>query len=164
MPNITLREIDKTNYRVIGRLSHTLSPEQQTWVAHNAMSMMDAHYGFGDDRVKLTVRGIYADDEPVGLVLWGSFPEGFPAVTDQTGVQWWVVRLMTAAAHQGKGYGRAAMQYIIDDVRSRGAEALYISFVPGNDVARKLYESLGFVDTGEVDDGEVVYRLDLKAT
>ncbi|MFN8530639.1 MAG: GNAT family N-acetyltransferase [Anaerolineae bacterium] len=145
---ITLREINQENYRVISLLWHTLSPEQQRWVAHNAISMLDAHYF-----PHLIVRGIYNDDTPVGLVLWSY-------ETDDN--RWWIIRLMTAAPYQGKGYGRTALQQVIDGIRDQGADAVYISFVKGNEVAEKLYASMGFVDTGEIIEGEIVYRLALK--
>ncbi len=145
---ITLREITKDNYNVIARLSHTLPPEEQRYVAHNAISILDAHYEGG------SVRGVYADETPVGLVYWGW--------DDDFGGSWWISRLMTAKPYQGKGYGRAVMQQVIDDVRAHGADALYISFVASNEVASTLYRALGFVDTGKVLEGEIVYKLDLK--
>jgi diamine N-acetyltransferase len=37
-----------------------------------------------------------------------------------------------------------------------------ISYEPGNDVARKLYASFGFYETGELDEGEVVALLRLR--
>ena len=49
MAVITLKPIDQHNYREISVLSHTLTPEQQTWVAHNATSILDAQYTFGMD-------------------------------------------------------------------------------------------------------------------
>jgi diamine N-acetyltransferase len=42
-----------------------------------------------------------------------------------------------------------------------GYTAILISFVPENVAARNLYASLGFVDTGEIEEGEIVYRLPL---
>jgi hypothetical protein len=36
---------------------------------------------------------------------------------------------------------------------------VWISFVPGNDIARDLYVKIGFEDTGEVVEGELVYKL-----
>lgn len=36
-----------------------------------------------------------------------------------------------------------------------------ISWVPENAAAEKLYEKPGFMKTGEIEDGEVVARLDL---
>jgi hypothetical protein len=36
-----------------------------------------------------------------------------------------------------------------------------ISFVPLNTAAACLYESMGFVDKGEVEEGEIVMEMDL---
>ncbi len=158
MAAVTLRKIDKTNYREIALLTNTLTDEQKLMVTDNGISILDAHYRFGEDHPDMIaeVRGIYADDEPVGLVLWAFDPA-------EAEKHWWVVRLMTAGTHQGKGIGRAALQQAIECVRELGADKLYIGFKPHNTVARHLYGSLGFVDTGEMQQGEVIYRLDLNA-
>ena len=37
-----------------------------------------------------------------------------------------------------------------------------ISYEPKNEGARKLYASLGFVETGDMDEGEVVAELNLR--
>ncbi len=74
----------------------------------------------------------------------------------------WIVRLMVDKAHHRKGYGRRAMELVLDRFgRIDGCTEAWVSFVPGNDHAMKLYESLGFRPTGAVIDGELVYRLDL---
>ena len=39
-----------------------------------------------------------------------------------------------------------------------GATGFALSYAPENTVARSLYASLGFAETGEVDDDEVVAR------
>jgi len=149
MPTITLRAIRRDNWRRIAFLSRTLPQDQQRFVAHNAISMLDAHYSDG----ALVDVGIYADDQPVGYVLYGR---------DTDTGKWWIIRLMIAHAEQGKGYGRAAMQQVIERLRATpGCEAIYISFEPENDAARNLYTSLGFVDTGEIEEGELVFRLPL---
>ena len=41
------------------------------------------------------------------------------------------------------------------------ANSIYLSCEPDNDVARKLYTSLDFIETGEIYDDEIVMRLDL---
>jgi diamine N-acetyltransferase len=70
---------------------------------------------------------------------------------------------MVDVKHQGKGYGRAIMEQVIDVLKQEpGRDAIYISFEPSNDVARVLYSSLGFVDTGTMLEGETVFRLPLK--
>jgi diamine N-acetyltransferase len=52
------------------------------------------------------------------------------------------------------------MLAIIDYLRaSEGATSFALSYAPDNAVARRLYASLGFVETGEREDGELVARL-----
>jgi diamine N-acetyltransferase len=72
----------------------------------------------------------------------------------------WIIRLMTDAAQQGKGYGREAMRQILERFRADPTcKEVGISYEPDNAVAQKLYASFGFVETGEEDDGETVARL-----
>lgn len=144
-PTITLREIGADNYNYIARLWHTLTQEERGFVAHNALSILEAHY----NPENLFARGIYHAEKPVGFVLYGNDPD--------TG-KWWVVRLMVAKAEQGKGYGRAGLQTVIDLLREK-TDVLYISFAPENETGRRLYASMGFQDTGEIDEGEIVYKL-----
>jgi diamine N-acetyltransferase len=141
---ITLREVNKGNWQQIVKLK--VSDEQQNWVAPNWYSLLQNHYeAFG------TSRAIYADDTPVGFVWYGKAPKDG---------RWWINRLMTAAEHQGKGYGRTAMLLIIGEMRQNAdCQDIYISFVPTNAVARRLYESIGFVDTGTIEYEETVFVL-----
>jgi diamine N-acetyltransferase len=64
---------------------------------------------------------------------------------------------MIAEGHRGQGYGRAAMLRILDEARERGFSRVGLSTEPGNVKAIRLYESLGFRATGEIDHGEAVY-------
>ncbi len=58
--------------------------------------------------------------------------------------------ILVAAEHQGRGYGRAAMQLLIERMRAiPDCCQIFISYEPENEVARGLYASLGFVVTGE---------------
>lgn len=49
--------------------------------------------------------------------------------------------------HQGRGYGRAAMELAEAEARSRGIGRIELNVFGGNDVARGLYRSLGYVET-----------------
>jgi diamine N-acetyltransferase len=83
---------------------------------------------------------------------------------DENDREYWIYRLMIDQRHQGRGYGRAAMLLLIDRIRSEMDEErhrIFISFEPENEVAKSLYESLGFVPDGRVEYGEIVYRLDV---
>ncbi len=63
--------------------------------------------------------------------------------------------------HQGNGYGRAAMEQVIERLRANPeCSCVQIGWQPENVAAGKLYESLGFRRTGQIIEGEVVARLD----
>jgi diamine N-acetyltransferase len=144
---ITLREISRDNWRTVARLK--LNDGQENFVAPNWYSILETLFSDGE----LHSRAIYLDDTPVGYVMYGRDPE-----TQKC----WIVRLMTDKEQQGKGYGRSAMALIIDQMKQTYAcKEIFISFVPTNSVARKLYESIGFQDTGRIEDEEAVFRLPL---
>ena len=48
---------------------------------------------------------------------------------------------------QGGGLGRRAMQLAEDEARARGLKRIELHVFGGNDVARGLYRSLGYVET-----------------
>jgi diamine N-acetyltransferase len=58
---------------------------------------------------------------------------------------------------QGRGLGRQALEAAVEwIVRERGVDRVRLSVVPSNEPARALYRSAGFVETGELDDGDLV--------
>ena len=69
---------------------------------------------------------------------------------------------MIESRYQNKGYGRQALELGIQFLQNRfNASEIYTGVVPGNTVAKKLYESVGFVDTGLVELGMEEMRLTL---
>jgi diamine N-acetyltransferase len=144
---ITLREVTRENWYAIARLK--LHDGQDQFVAPNWYSMLEALFSDGT----LHSRAIYLDDSLIGYAMYGIDPD-----TQEC----WIVRLMVEKDQQGKGHGRSAMTLVIDQLRQLYAcKEIFINFVPTNANARKLYTSLGFQDTGKVDDGELVFRLPL---
>jgi diamine N-acetyltransferase len=68
-------------------------------------------------------------------------------------------RLMIDKKYQGKGYGRDAIRLALDFIRTwpcGKAEYCEISYEPENEAARNLYQSLGFMENGEMDGDEIV--------
>jgi diamine N-acetyltransferase len=64
--------------------------------------------------------------------------------------------------YQGKGYGRQGMLKVLEHIRTfpyGKTNIAVLSYEPENIVAKKLYESLGFVETGEIEEGEHVAKL-----
>ncbi len=145
-PSISLREVTAENLRSVIRLK--VAPGQEHFVANNATSLAQSKV-----EPYWIAKAIYDAETPLGFVMYGNTPE----------YGWFVTRLMTDARYQGRGYGRAAMQLVIDDVRGKDSKQLEISYELDNEVARRFYASLGFVETGEIDEGEAiaVLKLDL---
>jgi ribosomal protein S18 acetylase RimI-like enzyme len=50
-------------------------------------------------------------------------------------------------AFQGQGYGRAAMRRAEDEARALGLQDIELHVFGGNGVARRMYRSLGYVET-----------------
>ena len=143
-PTVHLREVTKETFRAIAKLS--VADDQKNFVANNAFSMAEASF-----EEEAWFRAIYADDTPVGFaMLFENFEKG----------EYGVWRFMIDQEHQGKGYGRAALQLLIDRVKGHpNAKSMELSVVPENAGAIKLYTNMGFVDTGRVEWGENVYEL-----
>ena len=73
--------------------------------------------------------------------------------------RYYLVRLMIDEKFQGKGYGRAATLVVIEKMRRiEDCKEIYLSFVPENTNAERLYKSVGFERTGEISEGEIVMR------
>jgi diamine N-acetyltransferase len=146
--NITLRDITRDNWRECVRLK--VAEDQLKFVATNAVSLAQSKYE--PESVPL---GAYDGDTMVGFVMY--HPEDY-----EVSKLWFIERLMVGLQYQGKGYGRATMEALLAQLKAvPGYAAILISFVPENTAAQKLYSSLGFVDTGEIEEGELVYRLGL---
>jgi diamine N-acetyltransferase len=72
--------------------------------------------------------------------------------------------LLIDERYQGRGLGREVVRQIAALVRAEGATELLTSHVPGDGGPSGFYERLGFVATGDVDDGgEPVLRLPLRS-
>ncbi len=151
MSEISLKPITRDNWRECGNLK--VADDQRSFVATNAWSLLQ--YLYQDPTDTFEPFGIYADDKMVGFMMYGMGEFG-----GLTG--WEIWRLMIDQRYQKQGYGRKALQLSIDLIRERlKLDTLYIMFEVGNDVAQALYESVGFKDTGIIDDDEHVYKLDL---
>lgn len=147
MAKVELREITNETLRPILKLA--VAPDQQNYVAPNAVSIAEAYF----NRDEAWFRGIYADGNPVGFVMLSLKPDKG---------EYWIWRYMVDAKHQGKGYGKAAMAHVLDFVRTQpGARELFLSYVKGNAPTAAFYQSLGFRDTGREEGGELVMVIDL---
>jgi diamine N-acetyltransferase len=143
---VTLREVTADTVRAICVLE--VRPEQRGFVAPNAISIAQAHFA-----PNAWFRAVYAGDEPVGFVMLDE---------DVEKEEYYLWRFMIDGKHQREGYGRRALDLVVERVRALpGARELISSYVPGDEGPRDFYLRYGFVETGEVDEGEHVIRLGL---
>ena len=144
---VTLREITKDTVRQIVKL--TVRPDQASYVASNGMSIAEAHYSPD----VAWFRAVYADETPVGFVMLSD---------DAPKQEYYLWRFMIDARYQGQGIGEKAMALVIEYVKTRpGAKTLTTSVVPGPNCPGPFYEKVGFLYAGEVEDDELVMKLDL---
>ena len=64
--------------------------------------------------------------------------------------------------YQGHGYGKTACKMILENMRQDGKyKKVVLCYIDKNIAAKRLYSELGFVETGDVDEDEVVMSLKL---
>lgn len=145
--SITLRPVTKENGRDVIKLK--VAPEQEQFVAPNAVSLAQAHL-----EKAAWYRAIYADETPVGFMM---------LYDDPVEPEYFLWRLMIDQRYQGMGFGRQAIKLLIDYVKMRpGATELKVSHGEGEGSPAPFYASLGFEYTGDKIDDELVMRLPLQ--
>ena len=100
---------------------------------------------------------IYCDGKMVGFTMF-AFDEEYEDPNDR----YWLWRLMIDESLQGKGYGTAALEKIIQYFKDNGANNIRLSTKESNTNALSMYHKAGFRDTGEMNEEEIVLQLTLR--
>lgn len=144
---VFLKEITKETARSIMKLE--VHDYQKNYVASNSVSIAQAYF---DEHAWF--RAIYADDTPVGFLM---------LYIDTEKPDFYLWRFMIDKQYQKLGFGSKALQLVIEYVKTfANAEKIELSYVPGEHSAVKIYKRLGFVDTGRMEEDELVMELKLK--
>jgi diamine N-acetyltransferase len=138
---VELAEVSRDNWRAACALS--VLPDQEGFVAPVAYYLALCTYGDDWHPIVITTGG-----EIVGFAMWA---------VDEADHSFWIGGLLVDAEHQRRGYGRAALEMLIGEAARRGHTQVALSYQPANP-ARRLYAALGFTETGEVEEDEVVAR------
>lgn len=147
--DVRLADVTARNWRAVIGLK--LAEDQKHLLASNIYSIAQSKFD-PDARP----RAIYAGDTVVGFIMYD-----VPSATDEP-KEASIYRFMIDHAHQGKGYGRAALALAIDEIRAiPGIEMVSISYLRGNAIAKAFYASFGFVETGDAGYGEINAELKL---
>jgi diamine N-acetyltransferase len=152
---VSLREITDLNRHDVELLRVT--SEQSDYVASNAESLLEAA---ATPDACPWYRAVYADEVLVGFVM---ISDGIPATSPEYLGPYFLWRLMIDTRWQGQGLGTAALDLVVDYVRTRpGARYLLTSLVPGTvGSPRGFYLGYGFRLRGDWFDGEEVIELPL---
>lgn len=143
--DIILQEIIHSNVLQVCALSNTLSQGQRKMVADNSISLAQALVTEG-----VWYRAIYKGDTPIGFLMTHTEADE----KGETEVFLW--RFMIGAAFQGKGYGKKALELLINRLKREGHKELVTSCALGPDSPKGFYESLGFKPNGNKIQEEIV--------
>ena len=140
---VELRMIAEDNF--IDAFNLKLAPGQEKFVSHPIRSLAQAYVY----REQCQPFGIYSDDAMIGYVM---------VIYDYDVPEYDIWHMMIDESMQGRGYGSAALDRVLDYIRTKpfgdsGRVALTCN--KENPVARKLYEGKGFVATGVEDEDEI---------
>jgi len=136
---VELREITKDNLDAV--LNLDVSEHQTGYVSSTAASLAQA-YVYRDTAFPFAV---YADNILVGFIMLGYY---------ETRDQYTLWKFLIDKKYQNKGYGKEALQQGIQYLQNTfHAKEIYTGVSLGNEQAKHVYKSLGFVETGFVEDG-----------
>lgn len=140
---VRLEPIDINNWFQCGQLR--VRPDQERFIESNLLCIAEVQFypNWG-------AYAVYHRIEMVGFAMYEY---------DEEEDEWWISSLMIAAEHQGKGYGRSVMAAVMELMVSRGCREMLVGYADDNEVARQLYQSMGFVERGIDDEGDMVSRL-----
>jgi len=142
-PLIELRAVDRDNFEVVIALE--VADEQRDFLNSNVESVAWAYVASESHPFV-----VYEGDTPVGLATFGYIPADGRC---------WISHFMIDSRCQGRGIGRPALEQLLERMTAAsGGANLLVAVNPNNAAAIKLYESFGFVDTGRVQNDEMVMR------
>ena len=144
MKKVRLAEVTAGNWQEVADLE--LDPEQEKLVASALYSLAESKFD-PDARP----RAVYAGKQVVGFLMYDV------SKTKGKSRKAFIYRFMIDRRHQGKGYGRAALEKAIEEIRAiPRIRKVSINYMPENPVAKPFYGSFGFVEVGKDEDREMI--------
>ena len=132
---INLRDITKKNLFSIIDLN--VSEDQKDQVASNSVSIAQAHYS-----KSAWFKGIFNNDIAVGFVM-------LDLIKEENKCFLW--RFMIDEKYQGKGYGKIALNQVINYIKSlKVFDEIKTSYVPTENSAEGFYKNFGFTESEDI--------------
>jgi len=144
-----LMQINETNF--IDAFHLELADGQEHYVSSPVRSLAQAYVYYR----QCTPFGIYHGDKMVGYVM---------VIYDYDIPEYDIWHMMIDQSEQGKGYGRAALQNVLDYIREKpfgDSDRVALTCNKENQTAMKLYLKAGFAPTGRSDEDEIELAMQL---
>lgn len=141
--HLTLTPVTAKNWRAVADLEVTEA--QRTFVAAPTRYLALCAYG-GVWRPLAVCLG----DRVIGFVMWAEDPDDGSC---------WLGGLIVDRRHQRQGHGRRTLEAAMERLTNEHGHRRFALSYRSENPAKLLYQALGFRETGEVDDDELVARL-----
>lgn len=144
---VELRAITEDNF--IDAFNLRLAPGQERFVSHPIRSLAQTYVY----REQCQPFGIYTEGKMIGYVM---------VIYDYDIPAYDIWHMMIDESMQGHGYGGAALDRVLAYIRTKpfgASNRVALTCNKDNPVARKLYESKGFLATGVEDEDEIELAL-----
>ncbi len=137
---LKLIDVNEENWLKVRELS---VGDTQAAFLDSALGILARGYAYRNDRAK--VIGIEKDDTVIGVALVRDL--------DDEPVCYDLQQFMIDSRFQGKGYGTAALRMLLSEIeKERKYECVEVCVKKNDDAALRVYEKVGFVDTGYIDE------------
>lgn len=144
---VNLRPVNRDNWREVTQLE--VADSQREFVAEPSYYLALCCYG-----ELWQPLAVYVSEQVIGFMMWA---------IDTGDGSCWFGGILIDQSHQRQGYGRKAIQTAITMLSEQhGYQNFALSYSPDNP-AKHLYHKLGFTETNEREDDEIVARFSLKA-
>jgi diamine N-acetyltransferase len=154
--SLSLRLEEITPDNVEAAIALKVRPDQERFVSPVVKSLAEAYAQPEVAWPRLILDG----DDLVGFVM-AFFDVRFDPENPEDRPRSGLWRLNIADGHQGRGYGRFAVESVCEEIRSRGQSRVTVTWGQGEGGPEQFYLKLGFRLTGETSGDQVVGELDL---
>jgi len=140
---------------------------QEPYVASAIKSLAQAYVYMTEYDDPTVVYGIFADEKLVGFIKYCYYREKGPGAEIFEKNCYHIWRLFIDKGHQGKGYGKAAVEQALAIIKTKPhgkGNSVYVSYEPENAASKALFASFGFMETDkkfDEDDDEIIARLEI---
>lgn len=154
---IKLEKLTWDNWKAC--LNLEVTKEQDHFVASNVYTLAHSFIALSNDDLPPITLAITQGGKVIGLTMIFYITSEKNDYGDEPAYD--ICRFMIDKSYQGKGYGREAFKQVLDLIRTHPqgpSNHVYLSYEPENSVAKKMYETFGFLETGDKNHRQSIAR------